>query len=107
MPSKPIIPAFPDIEVSTRLITRAFTHVEPAGHGRYALVLDLGGITVPTAGGLGQLVALHNRLRASGNRLVLSNVGPRAFEVFELTCLTQLLDVRRDGLPRPQAVPEP
>ena len=96
MPSDLIIPAFPDIEASARLITRAFTHEEPAGRDGRAFVLDLSRVKVPTAGGLGQLVALHNRLRASGGRLVLCNVGARAFEVLELAHLTRLLDVRGD-----------
>jgi anti-anti-sigma regulatory factor len=61
-------------------------------------LLDLGGVRVPTAGGVGRLVALHTRLRASGGRLVLCNVGQRAFEVFELTRLTELLDVRPAGV---------
>jgi anti-anti-sigma factor len=80
-------------------MARAFTHEEPAGRDRRALLLDLGGVRVPTAGGLGQLVGLHNRLLDSGGRLVLCNVGPRAFAVLELTRLTELLDVRRAGHP--------
>jgi anti-anti-sigma factor len=91
MSSQPIYPLFSDIETSARLISRSFTHEES---GR-DLVLDLTGMKMPTAGGLGQLVALHNHLQASGGRLVLCNVEPRAFKVFELTRLTQLLDVRR------------
>lgn len=61
--------------------------------GRH-LLLDLAGVECVTAGGLGELVALHNRLRDSGGRLVLVNVGERAFEVFAVTGLTGLLDVR-------------
>jgi anti-anti-sigma regulatory factor len=106
MASQPIIPALADIEVSARLITRAFTHEEPAGQDCRTLALDLSGVKVPTAGGLGQLVALNNRLLALGRRLVLCNVGPGAFEVFELTRLTELLDVRRQGQVRPPAGPE-
>ena len=58
------------------------------------LQLDLAGVECVTAGGLGELVALHNRLRDSGGRLVLVNVGARAFEVLEVCRLTDLLDVR-------------
>jgi anti-anti-sigma factor len=94
MLSQPIIPAFSNLEASARLLGRAFAHGDPAQQGRRTLVLDLGEVKVPTAGGLGELVALHHRLRASRRQLVLCNVGPQAFEVFELTRLTQLLDVR-------------
>jgi hypothetical protein len=38
---------------------------------------------------------LHNRLAASGGRLVLCNVGPLAFEVLGITRLTDLFEVRR------------
>jgi anti-anti-sigma factor len=69
---------------------------EEASDGR-TLLLDLAGVECVTAGGLGQLVALHTRLRESGGRLVLVNVGERAFEVFKLTGLNALLDVRLVG----------
>jgi anti-anti-sigma factor len=62
---------------------------------RRDLVLDLGEERMLTAGGLGQLVALNRRLRASGGRLVLCNVGGKAYEVLQVTRLTELLDVRR------------
>jgi anti-anti-sigma regulatory factor len=66
------------------------------------LVLDLGDLDVLTADRLGRLVALHNRLRGSGGRLVLCNVGGAAYEALEVTGLTGLLEVRREhaGGPR-------
>ena len=67
--------------------------VREASNGR-PLLLDLAGVECVTAGGLGQLVALHNRLRDTGGHLVLVNVGERAFKVFKLTGLNALLDVR-------------
>jgi anti-anti-sigma factor len=66
---------------------------EEASHGR-PLLLDLAGVECVTASGLGELVALHNRLRDSGGHLVLVNVGERAFEVLEVCRLTDLLDIR-------------
>jgi anti-anti-sigma factor len=73
--------------------------------GGRTVVLDLGAVTLPTAGGLGRLVALHQRLRADGGRLVLRNVGAAAHEVFALTGLTDVLDVRRPGVSVPPAPP--
>ncbi len=64
---------------------------EPAGA---RLHLDLSSVRIPTAGGLGRLIRLHKSLRARGGRLVLLNVQPCAFEVFSLTRLTEVLDVR-------------
>ena len=89
---------FPDIEVSARLIAKVFTHEKPAR----PVVLDMSEVKVLTASGLGQLITLHNRLRASGGQLVLCNVGERAYEVFEVTRLTDLLDVRRDHAEGPR-----
>jgi anti-anti-sigma regulatory factor len=66
----------------------------PAGRAGARLHLDLAGVRIPTAGGLGGLVRLHGALRARGGRLVLLNVQPWAFEVFSVTRLTEVLDVR-------------
>ena len=62
--------------------------------GRHRLYLDLSGVRIPTAGGLGALITLHEELRIRGGRLVLLNVQPWAYEVFSLTRLTEVLDVR-------------
>src|SRR4051812_41831819 len=91
----PVVPALPDLEASARLMTSSLRQERPARPSGPTLVLDLGAVAAPTAGGLGQLVGLHRRLRAGGGRLVLCNVGARAYEVFEVTRLTELLDVRR------------
>lgn len=64
---------------------------EPAGR---CLHLDLAAVLAPTAGGLGGLVALRGHLRAAGGDLALLNVGRQAREVFRLTGLDALLDVR-------------
>ena len=62
--------------------------------GRHRLHLDLGGVRIPTAGGLGALVTLHRELRRRGGDLALLNVQPWAYEVFAVTRLTEVLDVR-------------
>jgi anti-anti-sigma regulatory factor len=58
-------------------------------------VVDLSAVEYPTAACLGQLVALNSWLRASGGRLVVDKVGRRAYEVFAVARLTDVLDVRR------------
>jgi anti-anti-sigma factor len=62
--------------------------------GRRTLFLDLADVKGPTAAGLGELVALHKGLRASGGELVLCNAAEAAYRVFEVTRLTEVLDVR-------------
>jgi anti-anti-sigma regulatory factor len=56
--------------------------------------LDLHEVELVTASGLGQLVALHEALEAAGEGLVLENVPPRPCEVFEVTKLNEVLEVR-------------
>ena len=57
--------------------------------------VDLSGVQCLTAACLGQLVALNTWVRASGGRLIVDRVGERAYEVFEVARLTEVLDVRR------------
>jgi hypothetical protein len=57
--------------------------------------VDLSGVECPTAACLGQLVALNSWVRATGGRLVVETASRRAYEVFEVARLTQVLDVRR------------
>ena len=57
--------------------------------------LDLSGLRLPTAEGLGALVVLNKELRARGGALALLNVPAAAYEVFSLANLVGLLDVRR------------
>ena len=64
---------------------------------RRGLSLDLSAVGAPTAAGLGGLVALDRRLREGGQRLVLLGVGPLAREVFRVTGLDALLELRPDA----------
>jgi anti-anti-sigma factor len=86
--------------------------------GLHDLRLDLGGVQLLTAAGLGVLVATRNQLRARGGRLVLCNVGPLPHEVIRVARLDRLLDVRtvsehrlfvadRDAGKRPGIPPPP
>jgi anti-anti-sigma regulatory factor len=63
--------------------------------GTPLVYLDLGGIRLPTAEGLGALVVLNQELRACGGALVLFNLTAATSEVFALTRLVEVLDVRR------------
>jgi anti-anti-sigma factor len=56
--------------------------------------LDLGGVRLPTAEGLGALIALGKQLRAGGGTLVLVNVPSEVGEVLALTRLDEVLELR-------------
>jgi anti-anti-sigma factor len=61
------------------------------------LRLDLGPVEYLTSSGLGLFLALHERVRAGGGRLSLHNVGDLVYELFAVTRLTTVLDVRPQG----------
>ena len=63
--------------------------------GRCRLILDFSDVALLSAAGLGLLVRLHQAVRAAGGSLVLRNLDPAVYELFEVTRLTALLNVRR------------
>jgi anti-sigma B factor antagonist len=58
------------------------------------LVLDMGNVASVSSMALGMLVKLHKRLHAAGRRLTLCNLSPQVFEVFAVTRLDTVLDLR-------------
>src|SRR5947209_13548428 len=64
---------------------------QDAPHTR--LVLDLGNILYTSSSGLGNLVALHRKVRSTGGRLVLANLNPAVAEVIAVTRLDRVLEV--------------
>jgi anti-anti-sigma factor len=69
-----------------------FTIADRLPHGR--LELDLGAVRYLTSTSLGKLVALNKRVRERGSRLVLANVTSLVHELFEVTQLHRVLDIR-------------
>ncbi len=70
------------------------------------LVLNFGNVTLVSAAGLGALVRLHKDLRAAGSALVLRGLRAPVYEVFEVTRLTDLLDVEPPPMAPPTSCPE-
>jgi hypothetical protein len=64
--------------------------------GQHLVVLNFGRALGLTSRMLGQVVALHKKLRAAGGRLVLCEVSPFSYEVFETAELPGALCIR-DG----------
>ena len=63
--------------------------------GRRHLQLDLGNVEYVGSMGLAKLVALHKKVRAVGGQLTLINVDHFVYEVFQVTRLNTLLDIRQ------------
>jgi anti-anti-sigma factor len=62
--------------------------------GSRDVTLDFSGVQYLNSDGLAALVMLHKSLRAAGGKLAVSNVQAPVHEVFRVTCLDQMLDVR-------------
>jgi anti-sigma B factor antagonist len=62
--------------------------------GAVHVLLDLTGVRIVTSDGLGLIIILHTKLQAAGGRLTITGVNPAVYEVFEVTQLTRLFDVR-------------
>ena len=58
------------------------------------LELDMARVRYLTSTCLGKIVALNTRVKDGGGKLVVTNVSPRAYEVFEVTRLHRVLDIR-------------
>jgi anti-sigma B factor antagonist len=63
--------------------------------GRCKLLLDFGSVESLSSLILGGLAALNKQVNATGGRLVLCNIDPQIYEIFEITKLNKLFDVRR------------
>jgi anti-anti-sigma factor len=57
--------------------------------------LDFAGVDYVNSRELGALVVLNRKVKASGGRLALVNVGPFVAGVFDVTRLDTILDIRR------------
>lgn len=61
------------------------------------VTIDCSGITFIDASGLGMFVAAHNRCKARGTKLVLSNPPACMTRLLEITELDSVFVVERDG----------
>lgn len=61
------------------------------------VVLEMGNIQYLTSTVLGHLLVLHKRLATGGGRLSLANVTPAVNDVFRVTLLDQVFDIRPPG----------
>src|SRR5262245_58839082 len=59
------------------------------------LVLNFVDVTYLASGALAMLLTLNKRLRDVGGKLVLANLDPKLYEVFEITKLNQILEITK------------
>jgi anti-sigma B factor antagonist len=70
--------------------------VTDAMGGASQIVVDLSQLEILSSIFLGLLVALHHRVAAAEGKLKICGVRPEIREVFKMTKLDQLLDIRED-----------
>ncbi len=64
--------------------------------GRKALLLNFGTVEFLSSSALGKLITLEKKAKAAGGKLKLSNIRPEIYDVFLITKLNKLFDIRTD-----------
>ena len=66
------------------------------GDKRGKLVLNFSCVEFLSSAALGKLITLDKKVKAHGGLLKLSNIRPEIYEVFAITKLNRLFDIRKD-----------
>jgi anti-sigma B factor antagonist len=64
--------------------------------GRTKLLLNFGNVEYLSSAALGKLITLNKKVKGVGGKLVLCNIAPNIYEVFEITRLNNLLTIQKD-----------
>ena len=64
--------------------------------GRERLLLDFSAVDFLSSAALGKLITLDKKMKAHGGALKLAGIRPEIYEVFAITKLNRLFDIRRD-----------
>jgi anti-sigma B factor antagonist len=64
--------------------------------GRRKILLNFGNVEFLSSAALGKLIALHKKLQAVGGRLILCNIDPEIYEVFEITRLDKFFTIQKE-----------
>lgn len=60
------------------------------------LVLDFGQVEFLSSAVLGLLIRISKRINETGGKLCLCSINPKIYEVFKITQLTKIFDIRKD-----------
>ncbi len=66
------------------------------GEGRDKLLLNFSQVEFLSSSALGKLITLDKKMKANGGSMKLSNIRPEIFEVFNITKLDRMFDIRDD-----------
>jgi len=65
-------------------------------HGRRKLILNFSNVEYLSSAALGKFITLNKKVNAAGGRLVLCNIDPQIYEVFEITKLNKLFNIQKE-----------
>ena len=63
---------------------------------RRKLLLNFGNVEYLSSAALGKLITLNKKLQAVGGRLILCNIDPQIYEVFEITKLDKFFNIQKE-----------
>jgi len=64
--------------------------------GRRKLLLNFGNVDYLSSSALGKFITLNKKVNNAGGRLILCNIAPHIFEVFEITKLDKLFNIQKE-----------
>jgi anti-sigma B factor antagonist len=64
--------------------------------GRRKLLLNFGNVEYLSSAALGKLITLNKKLQGVGGRLILCNIDPQIYEVFEITKLDKFFNIQKE-----------
>ncbi|MFO0808454.1 MAG: STAS domain-containing protein [Gemmataceae bacterium] len=64
--------------------------------GRRKVLLNFGNVEFLSSAALGKLITLNRKLQSAGGKLVLCNIDPQIYEVFEITKLNKLFNIQKE-----------
>lgn len=64
--------------------------------GRTKLLLNFSNVEYLSSAALGKLITLNKKVNATGGKLILCNIAPNIYEVFEITKLNKILNIQKD-----------
>ena len=64
--------------------------------GRKKIVLDFSNVEYLSSAALGKLITMDKKVKAAGGKLRLCSIRPEIFEVFMITKLNKLFDIKED-----------
>lgn len=64
--------------------------------GLRKLLLNFSNVEYLSSAALGKLITLNKKLQAAGGRLILCNIDPQIYEVFEITKLDKFFNIQKE-----------